>query len=480
MTQAPSPSPAPSPVPEGVGIVHLGVGAFFKAFIALQVEDAIAASGGDWAILGVSLRRPDQRDALQPRGFRYHAVELAPDGKRTREIGALRGVIVAPEDPASVLAALCDPRVRLVTLTITEKGYGHSPATGRLDRSHPDIAHDLTKPDAPRSAVGLVVAALAARLEKGLRPFTALSCDNLPANGALLRGLVLEFARERDPALAEWIGREARFPSSMVDRIVPAVTPGDLDVVEALIGERDGGAVLHEPFRQWVIEDDFVDGDRPDLAAAGAQMVDDVAPFELMKLRCLNGTHSALAYLGYLAGHETITEAVADPALAGFIEAMWREEIVPSLDAPPGTDLSAYCSALMERYRNPDIRHRTWQIAMDGSQKLPQRLLGTVRDNLATDRPIHRLALAVAAWMRYVGGTDERGEPIDVRDPFAERLRALSDEAADDTERVAALLGFEEVFEPALARDERFRDAVTTTYGDLVAKGARGAAMAAT
>ena len=486
-------------VPPGTGILHIGVGAFFKAFVAPQVGAAAAASTDPdaWGILGLCPRRAEARDALRPGGWRYHAVELAPDGARARCIDALTGVIVLPEEPARAIAALADPAIRIVTLTVTEKGYAHEPATGRLAREHPDVAHDLahdvtggdvTGGDtaggaAPRSIAGLLLAALAARRRAGHRPFTAISCDNLPENGALLRGLVLELARAREAAreagdgadagLADWIAAEARFPSSMVDRIVPAVTPEALDAMAEAIGARDPGAVAHEPFAQWVIEDDFVDGARPAFEAAGVTMVDDVAPHEAMKLRMLNGSHSALAYLGYLAGHGTIAEAVADEALAGFVRALWRKEMIPALEAPPGTDLSAYAGDLMARYRNPAIRHRTWQIAMDGSQKLPQRLLGTARDNLRAGRPIPRVALAVAAWMRYVAGMDERGEAIDVRDPMAEELRSRGG-AADP---VDALLALEPVFGD-LGREPRFREAVAAAHAALTERGARAAAGA--
>jgi fructuronate reductase len=237
---------------------------------------------------------------------------------------------------------------------------------------------------------------------------------------------------------------------------------------------------MHEPFRQWVVEDDFVDGARPDLAAAGVELVADVTPFEHMKLRCLNGTHSALAYLGYLAGHETIAETVADPVFARFVRDLWTVEIFPGLAPPPGVDLAAYAGALFDRYANPAIRHRTWQIAMDGSQKLPQRILGTVAENLAAGRPIDGLALAIAAWMRYVGGTDERGRPIDVRDPLAERLRALGEEAATPEARVDALLAVREVFPPELATNPRFRAAILNAHAALVARGARAAAAEVT
>jgi len=369
---------------------------------------------------------------------------------------------------------MADPATRIVSLTITEKGYCHEPATGRLDPDHPDIAHDLAQPGAPRSAPGYLVEALARRRAAGIPPFTVLSCDNLPSNGALARAIVLDLAAMRDPGLAEWIAANGRFPATMVDRITPATTGADIDALQQAAGYRDPAMVAHEPFRQWVIEDDFVTG-RPDWPAAGARMVADVGAHELMKLRCLNGTHSTLAYLGYLAGHGTIAETVADAPFAAFCERLWREEIVPTVPVPHGEDLAAYTAALMGRYRNPAIRHRTWQIAMDGSQKLPQRLLGTIADALAGGGVPAGLCLGVAAWMRYVGGTDEAGAAIDVRDPLAARLRAASDAATGAEATVAALLAFREVFAPDLAADPRFRAAVTGAYARLLAVGARAA-----
>ncbi len=459
----------------GIGIVHLGLGAFFRAHGAIYVAEAMERSGGDWGIIGVSLVRPDQRDALAPQDFAYMAVELGPDGETARVIDVVQDVLVARDDPAAVLAAMADPLVRIVSLTVTEKGYCHEPATGRLNRDHPDIVADLASPDAPRSAIGFLVRALAMRRAAGHAPFTVLTCDNLPENGRLVRGLVLEFAESLDPGLAAWIAGEGRFPSTMVDRIVPATRPEDIERMAAETGVQDASPVLHEPFRQWVIEDDFVGGARPDLAAVGAQMVTDVTPFELMKLRMLNGTHSTLAYLGYLAGHETIAETVANAPFADLISRIWTGEIIPVLAPPPGVDLAAYADALLARYANPAIRHRTWQIAMDGSQKLPQRILGTIEANRAAGRDSPGLTLAVAGWMRYVGGVDEKGAPIDVRDPLAARLRAITEAAPDAEGRVAGLLSVAEIFPRPLAEAPDFRAALLSAYQQLEAEGARAA-----
>ncbi len=461
------------------GIVHLGLGAFFRAFGALYVEDAIAREGGDWGIIGASLKRPDQRDRLSPQNGLYTALERGPGGDVARVVGSVLDVLVAPEDPDRLVEAMANSSIRIVTLTVTEKGYCHDPATGRLDRDHADIRHDLSDPARPASAVGFLVEALARRRARGLRPFTVLCCDNLPHNGRVVAGLVGEFASLRDPDLAAWIAAEATFPATMVDRIVPATTAEDIGRVAALTGLRDEAPVIHEPFCQFVIEDRFVDGIRPDFGAVGVELVEDVTPFELMKLRMLNGTHSALAYLGYLAGHETIVDTVSDPVFARFVDRLWREEIIPAVPPPPGTDLSAYADALLERYRNPAIRHRTWQIAMDGSQKLPQRLLGTVRARLSAGGRIDRLALAVAAWIRYVGGIDEKGAVIDVRDPLAGALAAALEAAGTDpANKVRAVLAFDSIFGSDLKDSEPFLSSVTAAYEALLSEGARGAAAA--
>lgn len=456
------------------GIVHLGLGAFFRAFGCVYFADAMQAAGGDWGIVGVSLRSPDTRDALKPQDWAYTSVTLTPDGPQTRVIDVLNDVLVAPEDPQAVLDAMCDPGVRIVSLTVTEKGYCHNPATGALNMGHPDILYDLTH-NLPRSAPGYLVRALQQRHAAGIAPFTVLTCDNLPHNGALVRGVVLDMARRIDPALADWIAENGRFPATMVDRITPATTDEDIKTVEQLTGFHDAAPVMHEPFRQWAVQDDFVNGDRPDLAAAGAQLVGDVAAFEDMKLRMLNGTHSALAYLGYLAGHETISDTVADPAFAAYVRHCW-EEIMPAVAAPPGVDLTDYADALFDRYANPAIRHRTWQIAMDGSQKLPQRLLGTLRANLDAGRDSPALCLAVAGWMRYVAGKDEAGQPIDVRDPLADLLRDTATDSATGT--VAALLLLDQIFPADLAA--QLAAPVSLAAATLWAKGASSAVQEVT
>ena len=459
------------PAPE-IGLVHLGPGAFFRAFNAVYTHEAMQIAGGNWGIAAVSLRSPTARDQLAPQDGMFTSVTMSERGTEAQKIGSITKVLVAPEDPKAVVSLMADPAVKIVSLTITEKGYCHEPATGRLDKDHPDIVHDLANQERPISAIGLIVSALQQRHRLGLKPFTVLSCDNLPSNGRLARGVVLDFARLIDVELAAWIRDQVPFPATMVDRITPATTQADIERLAEDQGYFDPGCVVHENFRQWVIEDTFSDG-RPAWDRAGAQFVGSVEAHETMKLRCLNGTHSTLAYLGYLSGFETVADTVADPAFAELCVKLWRTEILPTVPAPEGEDLNAYCDALLARYKDRSIRHRTWQIAMDGSQKLPQRLLGTISDLLQQGATPKGLCLAVAAWMRYVGGVDEAGAPIDVRDPLALILHAAVEEAGSPEDRVAALLSMRDIFDESLVQNRVFRDEITTAYLALLANGAK-------
>ncbi|WP_420346723.1 mannitol dehydrogenase family protein [Pelagibius sp.] len=458
-----------------VGIVHLGIGAFHRAHQAVYCDERLAAGEHDWAICGASLRSPAVHDQLAPQDGLYTEAVSGPDGENLRVIGAVKEVLVAPEDPAALAARLAAPETRIVSLTVTEKGYCHDPASGALLHDHPDIRHDLQHPEHPKSVLGFLLAGLRRRRAAGLAPFTPLSCDNLPHNGATLRGLLLELAEASDPALARWIEAEVPFPATMIDRIVPATTDVDRDRIAARLGLRDEGAVICEPFRQWVIEDRFAQG-RPRWEESGAQLVDDVAPYEEMKLRLLNGSHSLLAYLGYLCGHKTIAATMADEPLRRLARIFMDREAGPTLKMPPGADLEGYKADLIARFANPGLQHRTWQIAMDGSQKLPQRLLGTARDRLEADAPIDVLALALAGWMRYAGGRDEQGQGIEVRDPLAPILAEAYASGASDAERiVAAFLKIADVFDSDLAGDPRFAGSVTAALHCMLEKGAAAA-----
>lgn len=454
--------------PVTVGIVHLGIGAFHRAHQAAYT-DALLSENPSWGICGVSLRSPETRDALQPQDGLYTLAVQDGEGSDLSVIGSVVELLCAPEDPEAVLRRMADPATRIVSLTITEKGYCHNPATGTLDEDHPDIVHDLANPARPRSAIGFVVEAISRRVSAGIAPFTLLSCDNLPGNGHVLKRIVTQFAELRDPALAAVI-RNVASPSTMVDRIVPATTDGDRSAVAAAMGFEDAWPIMTEPFRQWVIEEDFPLG-RPAWEKAGALFVQDVSAFEFMKLRLLNGSHSTLAYLGYLAGAETVADAMALPGMEALVEGLMRHEVSPTLPELPGFDLPAYRAELLQRFRNPALRHRTWQIAMDGSQKLPQRLLGSIRDRLHAEAGYDRLALGVAAWMRYARGLDEAGRPIDVRDPHAARIAGLA-QGIDEPDRIVdAFLTMTDVFGTDLPASAPFRAALIKALDGLLRNG---------
>jgi fructuronate reductase len=462
----------------GIGIVHLGIGAFHRAHQAVFTEEAVAAAGGDWGICGVTQRSRGVLDQLQPQDGLY-SVLVRGEETSLRVAGTVRDLLFAAEEGERLQALLAAPATRLVTLTVTEKGYRHDPATGRLRRADPDVAADLAGEGLPRTVVGQLVRGLQARRAADAGPITLLSCDNLPANGKVLRGLVMDFcaALPEGESLADWIAESVSFPSSMVDRIVPATTDDDRAEAARLLGFEDRGVVVTEPFRQWVVEDHFAAG-RPAWERAGAVLTADVAPYEAMKLRLLNGSHSTLAYLGALAGHAHVADAMADPGIAGVVAHLMADDVAPTLTVPDGFDVAAYQRELIERFHNPALRHRTVQIAMDGSQKLPQRLLGTIADRLATGAEPRHACLGVAAWMRYVWTAQaEDGSPLPVDDPLADRLRELTAPAATPEAAVEALLSLEEVFGAELPANRRFRALVTDSL-EALTKGGVAAATA--
>jgi len=455
-----------------VGIVHLGLGAFHRAHQAIYT-DSVMREDPRWGICGVSLKTPRASLALTAQDGLYTALEKDASGSRARIVGSVRESLFLGTDHARVIARIADPAVQVVTLTVTEKGYCHDPATGKLNLAHPDIVHDLAQPEAASSAPGLLVAGIASRRAAGAGPLNIVCCDNLPHNGTVVEAIVTAFAQARDAALADWIRGNVAFPSTMVDRIVPATTDADVADVARSIGFADTAPVVFEPFRQWVIEDRFTAA-RPAWENDGAELVADVAPFETMKLRLLNGSHSTLAYLGFLAGHATIWQASSDPELASLVERQMKEEIVPTLAAPPNTNLLSYCAELMRRFRNPALPHKTQQIAMDGSQKLPQRLLGTIRDRIAVGASFDHLALAVAGWIRYASGTDERGGAIVVSDPMAPTFAQIVAAAGNDPARVAAgFLDLAPVFGRDLGTNTAFRGNVTRNVVALFKDGVR-------
>jgi fructuronate reductase len=455
----------------GIGIVHLGLGAFHRAHQAVYTEDRLAAGETGWGISGVSLRSAAVREALAPQDGLYTVLQRGPAGDAARVVGSVLEALTLPEAPQAVLARLADPATRIVSLTVTEKAYCRD-ASGALDESHPDIRHDLTGDAAPRSVPGLLAAALRRRHDDGTGAVTLMTCDNLPDNGGTLSRVLRRFLALRDPGLLGWVEDHVTFPATMVDRIVPATTDADRAAVAAL-GYTDAWPVVAEPFSQWVVEDRFARG-RPGWDTAGALFVGDVHAYELMKLRCLNGAHSCLAYLGAVAGLEKVSDAMAEPLLVGFLDALWQRDVIPTLPPVPGMDLPAYTAELKDRFRNPAIRHRLLQIAMDGSQKLPQRLLRPAAERLAQGAVPAHIALGVAAWMRFLLGDDEAGGSHAIDDPMGARLATTAQSAGRDAEALSsALFALPEVFEPALAAQQPFRDAVREALAALLRDGVR-------
>ena len=401
-----------------IGIVHIGIGAFHRAHQAALTDAAMAGGDCNWRITGVSLRSGDVAAQLNPQDGLYTLTERSGTGEQTRLIGAVGNVLVAPQDPQAVIAALASPDTRLVSLTVTEKGYLRA-ADGALDLADDAVCAERADGAVPRTIYGFLAAGLALRRAAGLPGLTLLSCDNLANNGGQLGQLMTAYLEAADPALAQWFARECRCPSSMVDRIVPAMTDADRAAVAANIGLTDDGAILTERFCQWVIEDNFA-GERPRWELAGAQFVADVGAWEAAKLRMLNGAHSALAYIGLERGHTFVHEAVGDPAIRPLIERIMRDEAAATLDPASGIDASAYADQLLERFGNSALQHRLIQIAMDGSQKIPQRWLEPLAINQHAGRSSTATLEALAAWCRHV-----RGEGRIVDDPQAVQLAAL-------------------------------------------------------
>ncbi|HBZ15842.1 MAG TPA: fructuronate reductase [Pantoea sp.] len=452
-------------------MVHIGFGAFHRAHQALAT-DKLAAQGSDWGYCEVNLNSGELIQALRQQDLLYTLTEMADETLHTRVIGVVTQALHGKSDGIeAVIEAMSQPEVAIVSMTVTEKGYCYMPSSGKLNPDHPDIVYDLAHPTAPRSLPGLILAAIIRRRERNLPPFSVMSCDNMPENGHVTRNVVTQLAERHSPALAAYIQTHITFPSTMVDRIVPAMTDAAFDTLSARLGSRDPVAVEAEPFFQWVIEDNFVNG-RPAWENAGAELVSDVLPFEEMKLRMLNGSHSFLAYLGFLAGYDHISDCMADASYRQAARALMLQDQAPTLRTQ-GVDLEAYANSLIARYENRAIKHRTYQIATDGTQKLPQRLLDSVRWHLRNGTSCDYLLLGVAGWMRYVSGVDEQGAPIEIRDPLKDRLVDIVANSEEGAARVKALLGLKAVFGDDLLQHTAFVTRVTELYQQLVNQGAR-------
>lgn len=446
-----------------IGIVHFGPGAFHRGHQACYI-DSLLAKDPRWGICEVELRPGGSAEALLAQDCLYTVAELEVH-PQFRVVGAIKEYLTVDGGLEPIFARLCAPAVKLVTMTVTEKGYCLG-SDGGLNASHPDIVHDLANPHTPKTVVGWIVEGLRRRRAAGVAPFIAMSCDNVMGNGHKLKRAVLDYAAALgDSEFAAWIEMDVRFPCTMVDSITPATTDEVRQKVAAGIGLEDGAPIQRERFLQWVIED-VLGPDGPDFASVGADVIKDVEAYELAKLRLLNGAHSTLAYTGLLRGATSVEAAMSDKPLSSFVEAMMREDIVPSLRPVKGFDTASYISALLERFRNPALTHLLIQIASDGSQKLPYRVLGTITDNLAAGRPVGRLALPVAAWMRFVEREAKAGRTFN--DPLSDALietgKVCTGVAAEDLPRFFSL---SHVFPAALTGNKAFVDAVSAVYAIL-------------
>jgi mannitol 2-dehydrogenase len=454
------------------GIVHLGVGGFHRSHQAMYIDRLLEqGEAHDWGICGVGVLPSDRRmaEVMAAQDCLYTLVVKHSDGGlEARVVGSIVEYLLAPDDPEVVIEKMAAETTRIVSLTVTEGGYNFSAVTGEFDATNPDVLHDLQPGAALRTSFGLVTEALVRRRQRGLAPFTVVSCDNIQHNGDVARRSFSAFAALRDRDLGSWVEQEVPFPNSMVDRITPMTTDEDRAEVGRLFGIDDGWPVVCEPFTQWVLEDRFSLG-RPPLEDAGVQVVDDVEPYELMKLRLLNASHQALAYFGYLAGYRLVHEAAQDAVVRKFLLGYMEEEATPTLRPVPGVDLADYRANVIARCSNPAIRDTLARLAFDGSERLPKWLLPVIRENLSTGGEIRRSAAVVASWARYCEGVDEEGRPIEVMDRRRDRLMANARRQREDP---LAFLADRELFGD-LVDDDRFTAQYRAVLASLYESGAR-------
>ncbi len=454
------------------GIVHFGVGGFHRAHQAMYLDDLMNQGQAlDWGIVGVGVMPGDRRmqEALAAQDHLYTLVVKHPDGEVVpRVIGSIIDYCYAPDDPEAVIETMADPAIRIVSLTVTEGGYNFHPVSGEFDLGNADVRHDLANPAAPTTTFGLITEALARRRARDIPPFTVMSCDNIQGNGEVAHRMFTAFARARDAGLAAWVEAEVPFPNSMVDRITPVTMAADIAELATRFALEDAWPVVCEPFTQWVLEDRFAAG-RPAFEHVGVQVVDDVEPYELMKLRLLNASHQALCYFGYLAGYRYAHEVCQDPLFVDFLLDYMAREGTPTLSAVPGVDLDDYRHTLIQRFANPQIKDTLARLCAESSDRIPKWLLPVIREQLARGGEMHRAAAVVASWARYAEGRDEHGEPIEVVDRLRDELMTR---AGRQREAPAAFIDNRELFGD-LADDERFRQAYLAALASLHEHGAR-------
>ncbi|WP_110649945.1 mannitol dehydrogenase family protein [Salinicola peritrichatus] len=454
------------------GIVHFGVGGFHRAHQAMYLDELMnRGEAQDWGIVGVGVMPGDRRmqEALAAQDHLYTLVVKHPDGEyQARVIGSIIDYLYAPDDVEKVLETLADPQIRIVSLTVTEGGYNFHHVTGEFDLGNADVQHDLASPQAPKTTFGLVVEALARRRERGIEPFTVMSCDNIQGNGEVAHKMFVAYARARDAELGNWIDANVKFPNSMVDRITPVTTEADIDEIRSRFALDDRWPVVCEPFTQWVLEDRFNAG-RPAYEKVGVQVVEDVMPYELMKLRLLNASHQALTYFGYLAGYRYAHEVCQDPLFIDFLLDYMNIEATPTLRPVPGVDLDDYKHTLIARFANPEIKDTLARLCAESSDRIPKWLLPVIREQLEKGGEIQRSAAVVASWARYAEGIDEQGEPIAVVDRLKDELMAI---AKRNRDQPTAFIENRQLFGD-LVDDERFRRAYLDALERLHRDGAR-------
>ncbi|MBB3038300.1 mannitol dehydrogenase family protein [Hoyosella altamirensis] len=461
------------------GIIHFGVGGFHRAHQAMYIDALLCAGkAANWGICGVGVMPGDKRmkDALDAQDGLYTLVARHADGSwDARIIGSIIDYLYAPDDPEAVIEKMAARSTRIVSLTVTEGGYNLQHDTGEFNASNPAVQHDLTSDEPPATTFGLVIEALARRRDRGLPSFTVMSCDNIEGNGDVARKVFTAYAELKDPSLAEWMRANTTFPNSMVDRITPVTTPEVTTQVAERLGIDDRWPVVAEPFTSWVLEDDFADG-RPDLDEAGVHLVDDVAPYELMKLRLLNASHQGLCYFAYLAGYRFVHEAASDPLFSQFLLDYMNREATPTLKPVPGVDLDDYKKTLIERFSNPEIADTIARLCAESSDRIPKWLLPVVRENLASGGDVRLSAAIVASWARYAEGVDEQGQPIEVVDQLRDSLMPLAQRQHEES---LAFVKNTSVF-GTLAEEPRFTEAYTWALGSLHDNGARATLEALT
>ncbi|MBY6412966.1 mannitol dehydrogenase family protein [Rhodococcus sp. BP-252] len=455
-----------------VGIVHFGVGGFHRAHQAMYVDRLMQqGEGSDWGICGVGVLPGDRKmkDVMEAQDCLYTLALKHSDGTwDTRIIGSIVEYLFAPDDAEAVVEKMAAETTKIVSLTITEGGYNFSATTGEFDEENPAIKADLADGAVPSTTFGLVVEALARRKDRGLKPFTIMSCDNIEGNGHIAQSTFTTFARLKDPALADWISAEGAFPNSMVDRITPVTTPEVMEGLSERYAIDDKWPVAGEPFTQWVLEDKFTDG-RPPFEDVGVQVVDDVTPYELMKLRLLNASHQALAYFGYLSGYRLVHEVAQDSLFSEFLLSYMDNEATPTLQPVPGIDLDEYKKTLIERFSNPEIRDTVARLCAESSDRIPKWLLPVIRKNLETGGDIVRSTAVVASWARYAEGVDELGQPIEIVDQLKDSLIPI---AQSQRENPTAFIANRAVFGD-LVDDDRFVEEYTRQLASLHENGAR-------